>query len=213
VKSHTPRYKTPIYAVSFGPLALHQYTCTCNTLTPGSIRYAKSWGTRLQYTCPTSQLFFYFGGLWVKVLNTTSQPVCGPTVTVYNAKPCSKTQGRLIKLGNTQRSWSDEWFRRKEDKCNVHFAKEPGCCSRYSDTLRAGRSGVRCPVVARDSCTRPGRPCSSTSLLYNVYRGPSTGGSGLKRPGRDDHPPLTSAEVKERVQLYFLVPSVPLPAC
>jgi hypothetical protein len=63
-------------------------------------------------------------------------------------------------------------------------------------------------VVARDvSCTRPGRPCGSPSLLYNRYRG-----VGLKRLERDDHPSLTSAEVKERVQLYLLVPSVPPPA-
>jgi len=32
---------------------------------------------------------------------------------------------------------------------------------------------------------------------------------GVKRPGRDDHPPLSSAEVKERVQLYLYSPTGP----
>jgi hypothetical protein len=33
---------------------------------------------------------------------------------------------------------------------------------------------------------------------------------GVKRPGRDvDHPPLSSAEVKERVDLYLYFPSGP----
>jgi len=33
---------------------------------------------------------------------------------------------------------------------------------------------------------------------------------GVKRPGRgDDHPPISSAEVKERVELYLYFPSGP----
>ena len=44
------------------------------------------------------------------------------------------------------------------------------------------------------------------SLLYNRYRVIS----GVKRPGRGvDHPPPSSTEVKERLQLYLYSPSEP----
>jgi hypothetical protein len=47
----------------------------------------------------------------------------------------------------------------------------------------------------------PDRPWGLPSLLYNGYR---VSFSGVKRPGRGvDHPPPPSAEVKERVELYF----------
>jgi hypothetical protein len=43
-----------------------------------------------------------------------------------------------------------------------------------------------------------------TTLLYNVYR---VSFPGVKRPGRGvDHPPPSSAEVKERVELYLYSP-------
>jgi hypothetical protein len=52
--------------------------------------------------------------------------------------------------------------------------------------------------------TRPDRPWSPPSLLNNgqlVYF------AGVKRPGCDaDHPPPSSAEVKERVELYLHSP-------
>jgi hypothetical protein len=48
--------------------------------------------------------------------------------------------------------------------------------------------------------TRPGRPCGPPSHLYSGYRV----FSGIKRPGSGvDHPPPSSAEVKERVVLYM----------
>ena len=47
--------------------------------------------------------------------------------------------------------------------------------------------------------TRPYRPSGSPSLLYRGYR---VSLPGVKRPGRDvDHPPLSTAKVKERVHL------------
>ena len=49
--------------------------------------------------------------------------------------------------------------------------------------------------------TRPDRPWGPFSLLYNGYR---VSFPGVKRPGRGvDHPLPSSAEVKERVELYL----------
>ena len=54
---------------------------------------------------------------------------------------------------------------------------------------------------------RPDRPWGPLNLLYNGYR---VSFPGLKRPGRGvDHPPPSSAEVKERVELYLCSPSGP----
>jgi hypothetical protein len=49
--------------------------------------------------------------------------------------------------------------------------------------------------------TRADRPWGLPNLLYNGYR---VSILGVKRPGRDvNHPPSSSAEVKERVELYL----------
>jgi hypothetical protein len=80
----------------------------------------------------------------------------------------------------------------------------PGQPSRYSDSLRAERSEDRFPVewdVPYLSRLALG------STLYNGYRVSSP---GAKRPGRGvDHPPPSSAEVKERVELDLFSPAVP----
>jgi hypothetical protein len=54
----------------------------------------------------------------------------------------------------------------------------------------------------------PSRPALGLhSLLYNGYRVPFP---VVKRPGRGvNHPPQSSAEVKERVELYLYYPSGP----
>jgi len=62
-----------------------------------------------------------------------------------------------------------------------------GDCSRYSDSLRAGRSGDRIPVGGEIFHTRPDRLYGPPSLLYTGYR---VSFPGVKRPGRGvDHLP------------------------
>ena len=54
--------------------------------------------------------------------------------------------------------------------------------------------------------TRPD-PWGPPSLLYNSYR---VSFPGVRRPGRGvDHPPLSSTEIKERVEIYHYFPSGP----
>ena len=69
-----------------------------------------------------------------------------------------------------------------------------------SDWLRTGRSGVRIPVGATFYApvqTRPGVHPASNTMGTGCF-------PGVKRPGRDlDHQPPTSAEVKERVELFI----------
>jgi hypothetical protein len=56
--------------------------------------------------------------------------------------------------------------------------------------------------------SHPDRPWGPPNLLYNGYR---VSFPGVKRPGRGvDHPPPSSAEVKERVEVYLYSPSGPL---
>ena len=71
--------------------------------------------------------------------------------------------------------------------------------SRDSDSLRAGRSGDRIPVGARFSAPvqiGPGGHPASYTMGTGSF-------PWVKRPRRGvDHPPQSSAEVKERVELY-----------
>jgi hypothetical protein len=79
--------------------------------------------------------------------------------------------------------------------------------ARYSDSLRAGRSGDRIPVGGEIFRTRPDRPWGPTSLLYNEYQ---VSFPEVKWLGRGvDHPSPFNAEVKERVELYLYSPSGP----
>jgi hypothetical protein len=75
--------------------------------------------------------------------------------------------------------------------------------SRYSDSLRAGCSGGRIPVGPRFSApvhTGPGTLTTSYTMGTGSF-------PGVKRPGRGvKHPPPSSAEVEERVELYFYSP-------
>ena len=86
------------------------------------------------------------------------------------------------------------------------ISRGKGWLSRYSDSLRAGRSGDRIPVEGSFSApvqTGPGAyPASCTTGTGSF--------TGIKRPGRGvDHPPTSIAEVKERVELYLYSPSGP----
>ena len=76
----------------------------------------------------------------------------------------------------------------------------PGYISPYGDSPRAGRSGTRIPVLSRfpgPVQTGPrDHPASHKIGAAFISR-------GLKRPGRDvDRPPPSSAEFKERIELY-----------
>jgi hypothetical protein len=78
-----------------------------------------------------------------------------------------------------------------------------GYLSRYSDSLRRSHPGG-----SETFRTRPDRPWGPHSPLHNGYRVPSP---RVKRPGCGTvRPPPSSAEVKERVQLYTYSPSGPL---
>jgi len=74
------------------------------------------------------------------------------------------------------------------------------------DLLRTGRSGDRNPVGARYSA-----PVQTGPEALPAYCTMGTGSfPGVKRPGRGvDHPPPSSAEVKERVELYLCSPFEP----
>jgi hypothetical protein len=81
-----------------------------------------------------------------------------------------------------------------------HLVCGPEYLSRYRDSLRAGRSGDRIPVGARFSApvqTYPGAQPAS-------YKVSTASFPGVKRSGFCvDHPPPSSAEVKETVELYL----------
>jgi hypothetical protein len=81
-----------------------------------------------------------------------------------------------------------------------------GIATRYG----AGRSGDRIPVGVRFSAPVQNRQGGPPSLLYNGYQV----FAGVKRPGRGvDHPPQSSVEVKERVELHFYSPLWACVAC
>ena len=79
---------------------------------------------------------------------------------------------------------------------DIWFVTGPGWLSRYSDLLLAGQSGDLNPVMARFS-----EPVQTAPRAQPAPCTVGTGAfSGVKWPGRGaDHPPASSAEVKERV--------------
>jgi len=88
---------------------------------------------------------------------------------------------------------------------STRFKCGPGYLSRYRDLLRAGRSGDRFLVVARFSApVQTGPRAHPAPYTMNIGSFPL-----VKWPGRGvDHPPTSSAEVKERVELYLYSPSL-----
>jgi len=74
----------------------------------------------------------------------------------------------------------------------------------------ATRYGLKVPGIQRGSeifLNHPDRPWGPPRLLHNSYR---LSFPGVKRPGRGvDYTPLSSVEVKERVELYTCFPSGP----
>jgi len=82
----------------------------------------------------------------------------------------------------------------------------PEQCSPFSDSLQAGRSGDRIPRGARFSTPVQPGPWSPPSLLYNVYQV----FPWSKETEAWCWPPTpSSAEVKERVELYLCSTSEP----
>ena len=79
----------------------------------------------------------------------------------------------------------------------------PGYLSRYSDSLRTASSGDPIPV-GRDFPQPSRRVLGPTQPPIRCLPGHFPGGSECS----DDHPPLYSAEVKERVELYLYTPYV-----
>ena len=74
---------------------------------------------------------------------------------------------------------------------------------RYSDSLRAGRSGDRIPVGAMFSAAVE----TDSGVHPTSYRMGTGSFPGVKRLGRGvDHPVPSSSEVKERVELYLYSP-------
>ena len=69
------------------------------------------------------------------------------------------------------------------------------------NSLRGGQSGDRIQVGGEIFRSRPDLPWGPPRLLYNGYQ---VFCPGVKRPWRDvSHPPLSSAVVKERIELYL----------
>jgi len=101
------------------------------------------------------------------------QSVCTQLIDFLNTKHCIQT--------NTTTRTPELWA---------------GQRNRYSDWLRAGRSGDRIPVGGEIFRTRLDRPWGLPSLLYNGYR---VFPGGKERPGRDADPsPPSSAVVKKK---------------
>jgi len=69
----------------------------------------------------------------------------------------------------------------------LHSPVGPVYRSRYSDSLRAGRSGDRIPVWGEIFRNHPDRPWGPTSPLYNGNR---VSFPGVKRPGHGVEHPL-----------------------
>jgi hypothetical protein len=94
------------------------------------------------------------------------------------------------------------FFSGEMSKCQTQYIM----FSRYSDSVRVRRSGDGIPVGARFSAPvhiGPGTYPASYTIGTGSF-------PGVKRPGRSlDHPPPSSVEVKDRVQLYLYSPSRP----
>ena len=85
-----------------------------------------------------------------------------------------------------------------------------GQLSRYSDRLRARRSGDRIPVGGDIFRTCPDRPWGPPSLLYNGYR---FFPGGKERPGCDADPSPPYSAVDKKAQNYSSTPPMGRLAC
>ena len=107
--------------------------------------------------------------------------------------PCGTRQGRWAR----QPSWTNLLLLRR-------YNRRPGQLSRYSDSLRAGRSGDRIPVGAKFSApvqTGPGAHPASYTMGNGSFPWVKWQGSGADPP--------STAEFEGRVELYICSPSGP----
>ena len=82
----------------------------------------------------------------------------------------------------------------------------PRKLARYCNSLRIGRSRDPIPVGARFSSLTQTEPGGPPSLLYKGYR---VCFAKVKRPEPGVcHPPSSSVEVKERIELHASTPSL-----
>jgi hypothetical protein len=109
---------------------------------------------------------------WVTVGQSTEYYVAASLLTnsygLANAKNCWKTQGRMIKLDNMQRSRSEESFSSLEDKRDVHFAKRVG--TPHSLLRYATGWTVRCSKHDGGERFSLYTPRPALELLYNGDR-------------------------------------------
>jgi len=108
---------------------------------------------------------------------------------------------RLSRNLGASKSWSPQSLLRPVmGLFDIHKGPSgSGYLSRYSDSLRTGRSGDRIPVEARFSTpVQTGHGAHPAS--YTMGTGSFL---GVKRPGRGVEAPWSNAEVKERVELYI----------
>jgi hypothetical protein len=90
------------------------------------------------------------------------------------------------------------------DAQNLSFRGTPRLLIARSDLLRSGRSGNRVPMGARFSAPVQNGPRAHTAS----YKMGTVSFLGLKLPGRGVyHPPLSSAEDKEKIDLYLYISS------
>ena len=102
---------------------------------------------------------------------------------------------RNRELQTREKRWISVFQNRQQYLLTSSYRQCAGQLSRYSDCLRAGRSGDRTVVGTRFSA-RPDRPWGPPSLLYNGYR---VFAGDKVRPGRaaDHSPPSSSAVMEE----------------
>ena len=112
---------------------------------------------------------------------------------------------QLGKYSDYLANWTMSQFLPEEKNHFVlHGVRGPGQLSRYSESLRAGRSGDQIAVEARFPS-----PLQTGPGTHPVFCTMSTGSfPRVKRPGRGvDHSPSYNADVKERIELCPYSPS------
>ena len=124
-------------------------------------------------------------------------------MTVYCDQDTNlNTITRNVHVVVTNNSSTHSGLTRRRKYNEIHWLEWAGIATRY----RADGPGIE-SRERRIFHNRPDRPWGQPSLLYNGHR---VSLPGVKRPGRGvNHPPPSSAEVKERVELYLYSPTGP----